>query len=187
MTRYEILMGSTTNISIVFAEIELYRGSRTYFTVCFTEVAPFIATPEYLKERAESTIDSYGDCDKYDLCEKYDCKPSELVDYYMNEGIENIVDISLYPESFTIKGIDDSIYFESVAAGQHDTRKELQPIDPVFSEWLHEMWDQYHLKELSEEIESNAVTKIEEYIHNKIVDEDKWIQRWLETEVYQVD
>lgn len=176
-------MGSTINETLVFANIDMYTGTRKDFAVSFKEVAPFIASDDYIRERAENAIDSYDKETLYDLCERYQCAPNDLVDNYVDEGIDYVVDISLYPESFQIKGINDDIYFDSVACGQHDTRKDLIPINTEFSDWLHKMWDEHHLKVLPKELENEVIENVLKYIL-LLGDEEQWIKNWLETEVY---
>lgn len=182
----KILLGATEDGTIVFANVHIGGEHKNFFSVSFSEVRPFLATNEFLRERAENFLDG---CDReylYDLCERFDCRPSELVDHYMRDqleyfGVEGIVDISLYPESFSIDGYEDEIYFESESCGQDDTRDILIPIDPEFSEWLHSLWDTYHLKQLPEEEVDNVIKRIEEY-EDEVGDIEEWIQNWLEEE-----
>lgn len=175
-------MGATKDMTLVFADIHVGGEHRNYFSVLFSEVRPFLATNEFLGERAENYI--YG-ADReflYDLCERFDCKPSDLVDELVGEanylGIEALVDISLYPESYSIDGYEDDVYFESEGCGQHDTRDRLIPIDPEFSEWLHNMWDKYHLQILSDDYKEMTTEKVMNYLDS--LNEKEWIQNWLE-------
>lgn len=182
----KVLMGATKEGNIVFANIYLGSASRDYFSVSFDEVHPIEATNHLFRECALNNIDCLDSGDKYDLCEEYDCKPSALVDVYMerqlsNYGVEGLIDISLYPESFSIEGYEDDIYFESASCGQHDTRKELIPIVPSFSEWLHCMWDEKHLKPITDDEVQGFKQVISDYIE-KIGDEEEWIKNWLSTE-----
>jgi len=178
----EILLGATEDGTIVFANVEIREGNgERIVSASFDEVRPFLATYEFLRERAENYIDGVDKEFLYDLCERFDCKPSELADELVDEanyiGIELLVDISLYPESYSIEGYGDEIYFESESCGQHDTRDILIPIDPEFSEWLHSLWDTYHLKQLPEEEYGNIEDKVEEYLGT--FDESEWIEKWL--------
>lgn len=177
----KVLLGATKDGTLVFADIRVGGEHRNYFSISFSEVRPFLATDEFLRERAENYID---DVDKEfldDLCERFDCKPSDLVDELVGEanylGIEALVDISLYPESYSIDGYEDDVYFESEGCGQHDTRDILIPINKEFSEWLHSLWDTYHLKEMTAEEYGNIETKVREYIGS--LDEYEWIKEWL--------
>lgn len=176
-------MGATKDKTLVFANIRVSGGNRGYFSVSFDEVSPFIASSDYLRERFSGEMDCYDKVDKYDLCERFNCRPSELEDVmfgdiYHSGTIEDIVDISLYPECYYIEGINDPIYFESVGCGQHDTRDRLIPIDPEFSEWLHNMWDKYHLQTLSDDYKEMTTEKVMNYLDS--LNEEEWIQNWLE-------
>ena len=178
----KVLLGGTEEGTLVFADINVGGEHRDHFSASFSEVRPFLATDEFLKVRAEDYIYGMDKESLYDMCERFDCKPSELVyelvkQTYMG-GIESLVDISLYPESFSIDGYEDDIYFESDGCGQHDTRDILVPIDSEFSEWLHSLWDTYHLEKLTEEEYGNISRVIEEYISK--VRYEYWIQNWLE-------
>ena len=55
-----------------------------------------------------SDLECFDKDELYDLCDMYDCRPSELEEEMYNqklrwEGVEGIIDVSLYPESFSIK------------------------------------------------------------------------------------
>ena len=153
----KILLGATEDGTIVFAKVEIReRNGERIFSVSFDEVRPVVVTEEYMRERAEEILDGLDRGSLYDLCKRFDCRPSELVDYFMHDqlenfGVEGIIDISLYPESFSVDDYEDEIYFESVSCGQNDTRDILIPIYPEFSEWLHSLWESYHLQQLPEE------------------------------------
>lgn len=177
----KVLLGGTEEGTLVFADIHVGGEHRNYFSVSFSEVKPFLVTYEFLEERVKDYIDG---CDKeslYDMCERFDCKPSDLVDELVREvnsiGIEVLVDISLYPESFSIEGYSGDVYFESWGCGQHDTREYLIPINKEFSEWLHSLWDTYHICRLTKEEYGNIERVVREYIDS--LDEHEWIKEWL--------
>ena len=177
-----VLLGATKEGTLVFANIHVGgEGYRDYFSVSFSEVRPFLATNEFLEVRAEDYIYGMDKESLYDMCERFDCKPSDLVDELVGEanyiGIWSLVDISLYPECYSIEGCDDEVYFESESCGQHDTRDYLIPIDPEFSEWLHSLWDTYHLCSLTDEEYGNIKAKVEEYLNT--IEEYEWIKEWL--------
>ena len=180
-----VLLGATKEGTLVFADIHVGgEGSRNFLSVSFSEVRPFLATNEFLRERAENYIDCGDKEFLYDMCEGFDCKPSDLVDELVGEanyiGIEALVDISLYPESFSIDGYEDDIYFESDGCGQHDTRDTLIPVDSEFSEWLHSLWDTYHLQQLTEEEYGNVKEVIYRYLDKlEEIGESAWIEKWL--------
>ena len=74
----KVLLGGTEEGTLVFADIHLGgEGYRDYFSVSFSEVRPFLATNEFLRERAENFLDGADKEFLYDLCERFDCKPSE--------------------------------------------------------------------------------------------------------------
>lgn len=177
----KVLLGATKEGTLVFADIHVGGEHRNYFSASFSEVRPFLATNEFLRERAENYIDGADREFLYDLCERFNCKPSDLVDELVGEanylGIEALVDISLYPESYSIDGYEDDVYFESDSCGQHDTREYLVPINKEFSEWLHSLWDTYHLQQLTEEEYGNISRVIEEYLGT--IEEYEWIKEWL--------
>lgn len=179
------MLGSTTNNNIVFAQIEIRNKYTNHFTVCFTEVCPFIASEEVMEELAEWKIEELA-IDLIlltELLNYYDCTSENLHEYLMKESVDELIDISLYPKSYVVAGINDPIYFESDAYGQHNTRKKLIPIDKEFSDWLHKMWDEYHMCILTKKLRESTESKITEYIE-KLGSEEDWIQNWLETEVY---
>jgi hypothetical protein len=183
----KILLGATEDGTIVFANVEIReRNGERLFSASFDEVRPVEVTDEYLRERVEVMLEGMNKDDLFSMLEDYDCRPSELVDYFIrdqlwNYGVEGILDISLYPESFSVEGYEDEIYFESDSCGQHDTRDVLIPIDPEFSEWLHSLWDTYHLKQLTDDEVDNVIKRIEEY-EDEVGDIEEWIQNWLEEE-----
>lgn len=179
-----LLMGATENWTLVFADIEV-RTCNGYpeFSVSFNEVIPFKLTDEVMEEYIENFVESIDDSYKVYLLEQHDCSPSELVNELLSENkihgyIEDYIDISLYPESYSIEGLDGDIYFESESCGQHDTRDYLIPIDKDFSDWLHEMWDKYHLKEVDERFIDTLKSNLEVYKNS--FDERDWVQSWLE-------
>ena len=182
----KILLGATEDGTIVFTNVEIReRNGERIFSVSFDEVRPVVVTEEYMRERVAEMLEGINKDDLFSMLEDYDCRPSELVDYFMHDqlenfGVEGIIDISLYPESFSVDDYEDEIYFESVSCGQNDTRDILIPIYPEFSEWLHSLWESYHLQQLPEEY-GNIEMRIREY-EEKVGDIEEWIQNWLEKE-----
>jgi len=168
------VLGATKNNTLVFADIEC----QDYFSVSFSEVEPIAVDDEYLRERIRDLVE-YGLRDKVvlEMLKKYDCRPSELVDELVARyDIEEIIDISPYPESFDgiVKG--KTIYFESIACGQLDTREYLIPIDKKFTDWLFDIWNKYHLKE--DYPKEQIVCAVEDYLY-RLGDERQWIENWL--------
>ena len=75
-------------------------------------------------------------------------------------GIDGAIDYSLYPETYTIDGID--WYFESMSCGQHDTRGEMaEYVNEDAYNILHKLWDKYHLKQ----VDSDVADTIEHIVH----------------------
>lgn len=178
----KVLLGKTTENTIVFAEI----SNTNYFSVSFNEVAPVVATEEYLKERLESMLECYSKEDLYNKCEFYDCKPSELLEKIYEDninscyGVEGILDISLYPESYNVYGVNDDIYFESVSGGQVDIRDRLIPIEKTTVDYIFNAWDKYHLKTIPENILITLIELLDLYQHKSLPTEEDWIQSFLD-------
>ena len=174
--RYDrVMLGATKNNTLVFADI----GFKNHFSVSFSEVEPIAVDEDYQRNRISDLVEyELSDEVVLEMIRKYDCRPSELVDELLArcDIIEEIIDISLYPESFDgiVKG--KTIYFESIACGQHDTREYLIPIDKKFTDWLFDMWNKYHLKE--DYPKEQIVCAVEEYLH-RLGDERQWIENWL--------
>lgn len=188
MLKEKMLLGATKEGTLVFANIEI-RGDERIFSVSFNEVRPFIASDTYLKERLEGIFDDY-DCDyKLRLLQDYDCKYSELLDEHYSQimrydGVEGIMDISLYPESFQVSDIDDDIYFDSVSCGQGDYREQLIPINHIFTECVFILWDKYHLNNICKEKYIAIEKAIKEYTSS--FNEEEWVKNWLEENKWEL-
>ena len=178
MLKYDVLLGATKNNTLVFADIEC----KDYFSVSFSEVEPVEVDDYILRERIRDIVEYVMDDDVVlEMIKEYNCKPSDLCDELLARcDIEEIIDISLYPESFDVQ--DKTIYFESMACGQLDTREYLIPIDKKFSDWLFERWDKYHLKE--DYPKEQIVCTVEDYLHR--LDKRQWIENWLRS-LYLLD
>ena len=162
----KVVLGKTEEDSIIIANIDVRESKE--FSVSFDEIAPFEATEEYLKAYFEGYIEQLDESTVFDLLKQYDCPYSELEERVFNDslyydGVEGIMDISLYPENFTIEGFEDDIYFESWGCGQGDHRKSIIPLDKKFSDKLHKLWDEYHLEKIPTEILNELKQEIEQY------------------------
>ena len=121
--RKKVLLGATKNNEVVFSEVEIRENinGKLEFSASFETVYPFKYDEDYLWGRLENQLHFYDKSDLYDLCETYDCRPSELAEkIWADSYIEDIIDISLYPDSIEVDGSE--WYFESSACGQCDTR-----------------------------------------------------------------
>ena len=178
----KVLLGATNYNSLVFANVEIREDvDGNELAISFDEVQPFIASEEYLKEVLENYVDSLDELTKLSLLERFDCKPSELVEeMYWSLYVEEYMDISLFPESYIVEGCSDEIYFESIACGQHDCREDLIPINPEFSEWLFNLWDNYHLKNIDTIQVVDIKIEILSYDYRNREWTREWIEDWLE-------
>ena len=177
----KILLGATKNNELVFAEFGISnRNEHPKFTASFDAVRPFDGGSIDLVKRWENYL---AECEAYELRElldKYDCRLSELAEMMADDmGIDGAIDCSLYPETYTIDGID--WYFESVGCGQHDTRGEMaEYVNEDAYNALHELWDKYHLKKVDNGVadtmehiahvfsRTNTEDWITDYIHRHI-------------------
>ena len=179
--RKKFLLGATKNKEIVFSEVELRddRNGKMEFSASFGIVYPFEYDEEYLKERLENSLSIYDKSDLYDLCDTYDCSPNQLADcMYTNSTIEDIVDISLYPNCIEVNGND--WYFESYGWGQNDTREEMEfYVNEKLYNRIMELWDKYHLNEIDNSIVEEVNSIIEEL---QKVDEEEWIRSFIVNE-----
>lgn len=175
--RKKFLLGATKNNEVVFGEVEIRdRNGKLEFSASFDTVYPFEYDETYLMERVVDNLDCYDKSDLYDLCERYDCKPSELAEkFWADSYIEDIIDISLYPDSIEVDG--NEWYFESSCCGQCDTREEMEfYVNENLYNRIIELWDEYHLKEID-----NSIVEEVNSILNELeqVNEEKWIANYI--------
>lgn len=178
--RNKFLLGATNDDELVFGEFEL--RNREYgleFSASFDTVRPFKAEDYDLVEYYEEWM--YG-MDKeylYDQCERLDCSPSELAQELADEcyDVRDALDCSLYSEEVYVD--DESWCFESSACGQHDTREVgmKEYVNEEAYNLLHTLWDNYHLKQVDEEV-IKQVEKIIDMLSD--VDEEQWIIEYIE-------
>ena len=186
---FELILGETSEGNLVFADLSLRTSpDRETITVAvgFNEVSPFEANYDVLEYSAESMLEDMDDYDTLNLLEGYDCAPSQLLDYFMDGqmfsyGIEGLMDISLYPQSYSLEEFEDDIYFESVGCGQMDPREDIELIDQEVADIIFYLWDEYHLEKLTGEDKERIgelFKSVGEYYEN--FDEHEWVQNWLE-------
>ena len=176
--RYDkILLGATRYNELVFANFGISNWNEyPKFTASFDMVRPFDIGSIDLVERWE---DYLAKCEAYelrDLLGKYDCRLSELAEMMADDmGIDGAIDCSLYPETYTIDGID--WYFESMSCGQHDTRGEMaEYVNEDAYNVLHELWDKYHLKQ----VDSGIADTVEHIAHVlSLTNTEDWIADFI--------
>lgn len=172
------LLGATKNNELVFGEFEITtRNGYPQFTASFDTVRPFNADKFDLTDCYEGLIDDMDRAWLYDQCDSYDCKPSELAGKLADDcdDVRDAVDCSLYPEMYEVNGNDWC--FESSSCGQLDTRDEMEEIiDPDAYNLLHELWDNYHLKEVDEGV-IEQVEKLRVMLGE--IDEEQWIVDYI--------
>ena len=182
----KFLLGITNEGNLVFTNVEYNDDIYEYFSVTFNEVEPFEYNKDIIEDMIEDRINyDYSKEELYDLYEKYDCdcSPSKLLDNILEynseeELIDMFYDTSLYSETYRIG--DSEIYFESIGGGQHDTRDDLDilPHGQEFTDFIFEIWDNYHLKALDNKKKIEIFNKIDEKL--KDFDEELYIQDYLE-------
>ena len=180
----KLLLGATNNEELVFANVSYNTIARSpYFAVYFDVVTPFEVTEELKEERAESLLDCYDKEGKYDLCEQWDCKPSELLEEMIYRlDIEELFDISLYPESIEIN--DTVVFFESGSCGQcgeYCEDVETYCYNKELVDKILEYWTEYHLKDIGAKKAEEIFAELEALAPYK--DEEEWVSNWLETTV----
>jgi hypothetical protein len=177
--RKEFLLGFTKNNEVVFANIENERG---YFSASFDTSYPMAIGYDETIERIQDLIEQMDKEWILNKLEYFDCKPSELADKLYSDTYDHVsefFDNSLYTESFDIEGIDETIYFLASGCGQHDTRNEMGIyINTDLYNYLHELWDQYHLAEIPQEKLDKLVEAVDHQLNT--IDEETVIQKWLE-------
>ena len=179
--RKKFLLGATKNNEVVFGEVGISENinGKLEFSASFETVYPFKYDETYLMERVVNQLNFYDKSDLYDLCETYDCRPSELAEkIWADSYIEDIIDISLYPDSIEVDGSE--WYFESACCGQYDTREEMEfYVNENLYNRIIEFWDEYHLKEID-----NSIVEEVNSILNELeqVNEEEWITNYIRSE-----
>lgn len=179
MSREKYLLGATKDNELVFGQFDInVRNGYRQFTASFNTVRPFNGENFDLEDYFEGWKDEFGKDELYDMCERFDCKPSELAENLASEccDVRDALDCSLYPECYDIDG--ESWYFESSSCGQYDTRNQMEEIiNPDAYNLLHELWDNYHLKEVNDIVCVKVIALIQML---KKVDEEAWITDYIQ-------
>ena len=179
---HKVLLGANEYNEVVFGEfgVKQYEDGHK-FSASFFTVEPTSICDADLQDYAERYYEDYVDDMMHDgkwlwmQCDEYDCKPSDLA-YEMASGIDDIRDIldcSLYPNIITVNGSD--WVFESMSCGQHDTRNSMtEYVDKDSYNKLHELWDNYHL----ENIDDDIIKEVDE-LAKKMYHDDAFIESWI--------
>lgn len=161
------ILGATEAGELVFVEFGItHRNGHPEFTASFNGVRPFteeeaISPEEYF----ESLAYDVSDARQFELMREH-------VDNYGPIEIQDYIDCSLYPEIVDVDGED--YYFESVWCGQHDTRMEmLFYVDNNLYYELHELWDNYHLKQVDDDV-IQRIEKLQKEFEK--IDEESWVK-----------
>lgn len=152
-----ILLGTTKDGCIVFGDydIKTWNGFPE-FTACFDVVRPFSPSQEDIQERLAQYVDSMSTEEIVKQCNDYECCPNDLADaIYDDLGTDDLVellyDTSFYPDTIYDR-FGDEWDFESGAGGQYDPRPDMKTIyDKTLFKGLMYLWDNYHLKKLTED------------------------------------
>ena len=186
MKKEKYLLGATYNNELVFGEFDVsIRNYQRIFTASFNTVRPFNGDNFDLEDYFEGWSDGFDKGELYDMCKRLDCKPSELAENLASEccDVRDALDCSLYPECFDVDG--ESWYFESCSCGQCDTRNNMEEIiNPDAYNLLHELWDEYHLKEANDTVCVKVIMLIQML---KNVDEEAWIADYIKRHKEELD
>lgn len=179
------LLGINNDNEIVFGEFEITsRNGYNEFTACFNTVAPFeVEESDGIEYMEELLYSCYDDGDKYRLCVQYDCTPSELAEIMAeNEYISTNADekdCSIYSNRIYVNGTEYA--FESMSCGQHDIRGEgmKEYTNQKAVEILLDLWDNYHLKEVNDDI-VEKVAQLQTELELDCTEEENKLAEYIE-------
>ena len=178
------LLGINNDNEIVFGEFGITtRNGYNEFTACFDTVAPFKVEGSDGIEYMESLLeDCYDNAHKYELCERFDCAPSKLAE---NMAVDACIytnaderDCSLYSNRIYVDDVEYA--FESMGGGQHDIRNEgmKEYANRVAVETLLNLWDNYHLKKVDDNI-VEKVAQLQTELELDCVEEENKIAEYI--------
>jgi hypothetical protein len=186
--REKFLLGATKDGELVFGSMEV-RTWNGYpeFSATFDTVRPFREedAPDPTDYWEGLLEECYTAEDKYNLCERFDCTPATLAERMAeeNSGVMDMVDCSLYPETYDIDGT--TWYFESSAGGQYDTRSDMgEYTDEAAYNELHALWDAYHLKQVDEDTR-NQIAALRDRL--AAIDEADWIINYIKINLMEAE
>lgn len=179
-----MLLGATKDNELVFANFGITnRNGYPEFTASFNTVHPFDGDGIDLVDYWDNYIEECGAGELRNYLNDYNCRLSELAEMMADDmGIEGTIDCSLYPETYTVDGID--WYFESMGCGQHDTRGEMaEYVNEDAYNVLHELWDAYHLKQ----VDSDFADTMEHIAHVlSMTNTEDWITDFIHRHINEL-
>lgn len=191
--RKTFLLGIIKN-RIITGDIEITtRNGYKQFTASFDEGEAF--NIENIDEDYKNTYYeelwqwSYTPEQKLDLLENGEKTKEEVFENWSySEDYRDIIDCSCTDYEMEVNG--ETINFESTCGGQHDVREEEDFNEMIFTnkkafDLLMKMWDQKHLKEITEE-EEKEIEEIEKMLEDYEEESDKFysfIEKNIEVEV----
>lgn len=175
----ELLLGCTKSNDVIFCYVELRTNQE--FMVNFNVVSPIVLTKEVALKRIEDTLNNDT---KIEELERLNCKPSDLLENLYAESedvISDYFDNSWYSEIFKINGKE--VFFDFSSFGQNDTRNELKDlfVSKDLYNYIHELWDNYNLKEITSEQILNLRNLISRY---EIKNKEAFLETWLKEILY---
>lgn len=168
----KMLLGATKNNELVFAEFGINGFNE--FKASFDTVRPFDGDSVDLVEYWENYIEECGASELRNYLGEYNCRLSELAEMMADDmGIMDTIDCSLYPETYTVDGID--WYFESMGCGQHDTRGEMaEYVNRDAYNELYSLWSKHHLHKIE------CYKEVEHIAHVlSLTDMEDWISDYI--------
>lgn len=142
-------------------EIRVYEGKKTFTlsgTECYVDRWDRYRKVEYVEEYLENMEESWV----LDRLKELDCKYSELADELIGEFDYNDMYGEHYYDVDMLYSDEAEFHCEVTSCGQCDIRKHVDPITPQIARLL-ELWDEYHLKEITDEIEQEVIDLVDQY------------------------
>jgi len=177
MIKKRIFAGITPENELYFLEIETERRLSNNKTADFT-MSGFTVEPiseEAGRERAEEDLQEGETWKMAVQADQTHQGLDDWVETVLNtDGWEHVLDCSLYPEKIQVKGVEYG--FVSGSCGQHEIEKlKYYAIAKDELDYLMKVWKKYHLKELTEAMN----TTIENMLDTIKQDEDEEVKKAL--------
>lgn len=149
-------------MAFIEVEIRTYGGKNTFSlsaTECYVTKWGRCEKEEYI----EDFIENAGNEWLLESLKYHDCKWSELAENLIGEFESNDTFGEHYYEVYKLEDSDGSEYQCDVSGcGQRDIRYFVTPLTPQITRLL-EIWDEYHLKEITAELEQEVKDLIDAY------------------------